>query len=63
MRYHAVANPLQANSKPVEVEPMAECDEIVTPPFPVNSEFSFMDTLRTHLRGRFLAFRTYFSSA
>ena len=63
MRYHAVANPFQSNSQPVEVEPMIEGEVIVTPPFPVNSEFSFMDTLRTHLRGRFLAFRAYFNSA
>lgn len=63
MRYHAVANPFQANNKPAEVEPLTEFDDIVTPPFQVNSEFSFVDTLRTHLSGRFLVFRTFFNSA
>jgi len=64
MRYQAIVDAGLEPVQPVEVDLPADWETLATPPLPVaTGGFAFIDTLRTHLRGRFLAFRTFFNTA
>ncbi len=64
MRYQVLVGAGFEPVPPVEVELPASWEILTAPLLPgVTQGFSFMDTLRTHLHGRFLAFRSFFNTA
>jgi integrase/recombinase XerD len=64
MRYQVLVETGHEPVQPVEVDLSADWEVLTAPPLPTTSgDFTFLDILRTHLRGRFLAVRTFFNTA